>query len=354
MNEWADDDASSCEGPVPVGRARSGASFVGAAVVVWFVAVGASGALPFPRSDPWEWLTTTRSDTVVMTAVRAVAMVAAVHAVVVFGLTLAVALAQGGAGSGRGSRVGLLATRTAVRLAGPIWRRTVAALLGVSMSVPLPFAGGALVHGATASAAEAGAAADSGHGGPQRWPDLSDREAPGRAAAPVLVRLSGPSTSSSAPGAPSLVQSSLLQPSVAPSTVPKSTRPPAASTALARATSSSIGADPTRVVRPADGFSGADVAAAGALGPAAVRRDVAAGEPAASGVTGQWRVRPGEHFWSIAAEVVSRSSATPFDERAVAAYWVRLIEANRSRLRDPGNPDLLMPGTVLVLPSPHL
>jgi nucleoid-associated protein YgaU len=38
-------------------------------------------------------------------------------------------------------------------------------------------------------------------------------------------------------------------------------------------------------------------------------------------------------------------------EREVARYWRRLVEANRDRLVDPGNPDLLRPGQTLTLPG---
>jgi nucleoid-associated protein YgaU len=63
-----------------------------------------------------------------------------------------------------------------------------------------------------------------------------------------------------------------------------------------------------------------------------------------------WTVQRGQHLWGIAADVVrERSSADP-DARAVADYWVELIEANRSRLVDPSNPDLIHPGLVLTLP----
>ena len=66
-----------------------------------------------------------------------------------------------------------------------------------------------------------------------------------------------------------------------------------------------------------------------------------------------WIVEPGDSFWSIAAEIVTVSPAAgePGD-RQVLGYWRRLIEANRSRLLDPANPDLLVPGQELVLPHP--
>ncbi len=57
-------------------------------------------------------------------------------------------------------------------------------------------------------------------------------------------------------------------------------------------------------------------------------------------------VQPGEHFWSIAERVVNdRGIDVP-----VGRYWQLLVEANRSRLVDPDDPDLLYPGQVLVLP----
>ena len=50
----------------------------------------------------------------------------------------------------------------------------------------------------------------------------------------------------------------------------------------------------------------------------------------------------GDSFWSIAADHVG--------DREVVAYWRALIAANRDRLVDPSNPDLLYPNQVLVLP----
>lgn len=58
-------------------------------------------------------------------------------------------------------------------------------------------------------------------------------------------------------------------------------------------------------------------------------------------------VRPGEHFWSIAEAVVA---ARPDPQLDTATYWRLLVEANRDRLVDPHNPDLLHPGQELVLP----
>ena len=53
-------------------------------------------------------------------------------------------------------------------------------------------------------------------------------------------------------------------------------------------------------------------------------------------------VAPGDSFWSIAADEAG--------DRDLVGYWRALIEANRDRLVDPTNPDLLYPDQVLVLP----
>jgi LysM domain len=63
-----------------------------------------------------------------------------------------------------------------------------------------------------------------------------------------------------------------------------------------------------------------------------------------------WTVEAGDSFWSIAAETAAPAGGAANDRR-VACYWRRLVEANRGRLLDPGNPDLLVPGQELVLPD---
>ena len=58
--------------------------------------------------------------------------------------------------------------------------------------------------------------------------------------------------------------------------------------------------------------------------------------------TKQWTVRAGDHFWSIAQRTAGRGED-------VEEVWRWLIERNRERLLDPANPDLLVPGQVLVI-----
>jgi nucleoid-associated protein YgaU len=73
--------------------------------------------------------------------------------------------------------------------------------------------------------------------------------------------------------------------------------------------------------------------------------------PAVAAAPSSWTVEAGDSFWSIAVETVSAAGDEPSD-RQVVGYWHRLVEANRSRLLDPGNPDLLVPGQRLLLPDP--
>ena len=68
---------------------------------------------------------------------------------------------------------------------------------------------------------------------------------------------------------------------------------------------------------------------------------------------GRYRVRPGDHLWSIAEQVVvassrERAEAAPTD-RQVGRYWELLIEVNADRVSDP---DVILPGDELVLPPP--
>lgn len=68
--------------------------------------------------------------------------------------------------------------------------------------------------------------------------------------------------------------------------------------------------------------------------------------PPLATVANEHVVQPGDHFWSIAEQVVAERGL----DTSVATYWNALVEANRQILIDPDNPDLLHPGQVLRLP----
>lgn len=63
------------------------------------------------------------------------------------------------------------------------------------------------------------------------------------------------------------------------------------------------------------------------------------------------KVQRGDHLWSLSEQhlenVLGRSSLA---EHEIAPYWVRVIDLNRSRIRS-GNPDLIYPGEIVLLPS---
>lgn len=64
-----------------------------------------------------------------------------------------------------------------------------------------------------------------------------------------------------------------------------------------------------------------------------------------------WTVVPGDHLWHIAAATVSDSLHHAANDGQITPYWRRLIAANQARLIDPTNPDLILPGQILVLPT---
>lgn len=63
-----------------------------------------------------------------------------------------------------------------------------------------------------------------------------------------------------------------------------------------------------------------------------------------------WTVTPGDSLWSIAEEVLADAWARSPTGAEVDPFWRALVERNRGRLPDPGDPDLIHPGQVLELP----
>lgn len=71
---------------------------------------------------------------------------------------------------------------------------------------------------------------------------------------------------------------------------------------------------------------------------------------AASAQPQLWTVAPGDHFWSIAEQVLADAGNESPSESETGRYWALLVDANRARLVIPGEPDVLWPGQELVLP----
>jgi hypothetical protein len=60
-------------------------------------------------------------------------------------------------------------------------------------------------------------------------------------------------------------------------------------------------------------------------------------------------VRPGDNLWLIARAALTRASAAPVDDSAIARYWRDVIRVNRPTLRS-GDPSLIFPGEMITLP----
>jgi nucleoid-associated protein YgaU len=74
--------------------------------------------------------------------------------------------------------------------------------------------------------------------------------------------------------------------------------------------------------------------------------------PPVAAVPAEWTVEPGDHLWAVAEAVLTRAWLRPPSDAEATPYWLRLIEANRDRLADRENPDLVFPGQVMVVPPP--
>ena len=63
-----------------------------------------------------------------------------------------------------------------------------------------------------------------------------------------------------------------------------------------------------------------------------------------------WTVRPGDHMWRIAEQTLTASNGQIPSDREIDKYWRRLVDANRGRLVDAANPDLIYVDQVFDLP----
>lgn len=65
-----------------------------------------------------------------------------------------------------------------------------------------------------------------------------------------------------------------------------------------------------------------------------------------------WTVEPGDSLWHIADAVMAQAKGRPPQISELGPYWEAVVDANRGRLADPDNPDLLFPGQVMTVPPP--
>ena len=98
--------------------------------------------------------------------------------------------------------------------------------------------------------------------------------------------------------------------------------------------------------------------------PGATLRRIPDGEPAppradpppeAAATAPRWEevlVRPGDSFWRLAERHETERLGRRPSEAEVGACWQLMIGANRHRLVVRGDPDLIFPGQVLIVPCP--
>jgi hypothetical protein len=60
-------------------------------------------------------------------------------------------------------------------------------------------------------------------------------------------------------------------------------------------------------------------------------------------------VGPGDHMWSLAEQRLTVVRGRQVSDIEIAPYWLQVVGTNLSRIRS-GDPDLIFPGEVLVLP----
>ncbi|HZN14507.1 MAG TPA: hypothetical protein VFB78_09595 [Acidimicrobiales bacterium] len=65
-----------------------------------------------------------------------------------------------------------------------------------------------------------------------------------------------------------------------------------------------------------------------------------------------WTIRPGDHFWRMAAAVLAEAWGRQPTASEITPYWRDVVEANRSRLHDPANANLVYPAQLMLVPAP--
>ncbi len=78
------------------------------------------------------------------------------------------------------------------------------------------------------------------------------------------------------------------------------------------------------------------------------------GAPATTTVPATWTIARGEHLWFVAERVMTQAVGADVHHGEIARYWRSLVDANRERLVDRDNADLVYAGQIFVLPPAPL
>jgi nucleoid-associated protein YgaU len=98
--------------------------------------------------------------------------------------------------------------------------------------------------------------------------------------------------------------------------------------------------------------SGTEQPVAQAISTTATVQPTTTTEPTQSGQEKTYKVVEGDNLWTIAGDHLAEARSGGAGEpttREVAAYWLRVVDANAPNLRS-GDPDLIYPGETVVLP----
>jgi nucleoid-associated protein YgaU len=140
----------------------------------------------------------------------------------------------------------------------------------------------------------------------------------------------------------------------ATSTLPAATpTPPRAAADLTIGVAATAGTPSTATMEPVVALGTAVAAPTGdtaSMRPAPRPEPDRAPEPAPLPPPATWTTEPGDSLWSIAAEVLSDVLGRPATDAEVDPFWRALVQRNRGRLVDPGDPDLIHPGQVFEVP----
>ena len=61
-------------------------------------------------------------------------------------------------------------------------------------------------------------------------------------------------------------------------------------------------------------------------------------------------VKSGDHLWSLAEQRLTQVRGEGVSDAEIALYWLKMIDINLARIRS-GDPDLIVPGEILLLPG---
>lgn len=292
------------------------------AVLIW---LGGDSRLALPEAaspSSWpEWAGDRDPIDAIFAAVRAALVVVDAYLLLVVGLAAAARVTRAIAAQ-RLLRLCLLPLRRGPLARRPVAQGLVRSLIGVSVAVTST---ATPVAASTSGVRSAGSALSVTAG----WlDDVTDEDVP------LLRRLPASPT-------PTDRTTARTPPDAVARTLPPPLDRPWRPVAVESAPEEAAGQPPpaNSPADPAGGAADEDTAAGAADGDEIAR-------PAAT----TWTVRPGDHLWSIAESTLRARGARKMDERRVRSYWRKLIAVNRSRLADPDNPDLILPGQVFRLP----